>query len=434
MASRQENALKAVLTLLLIASAGALAVSSFFYNAGLVRPFFAASLASVALVHFRVRPEWSDALLVLACMLAFAVVDFRILHYTPAAVAWISFFGLGSFLVLAIRAVWAPPAERKLLNYAWIPLVFSVGTGCLAPALFTYMDAAHPKTLDLYLLSFDLSLRVQWSFLAGQLFAHRAWLHIIGFLFYIALPIPIALVYGGQLVRIKEKSFPVVLAFIVTSPLGALFYNLFPACGPIFLFKQAFPFRPFPIADVPRLVLESVAIQGPRNAIPSLHVAWTLLAWWYSRGLSWWERSIAFTFLAFTLLSTLGTGEHWFIDLIVAFPFALMVQAFCAYSLSWKDARRIAPFLFGLLLTLAWFATLRYTPKLFWTSPVVPWALVLGTVALTLIRQEKFAHASEESQGFFSAGNRPAVASEKGPAGASSDVEAGVVASGSSVV
>lgn len=434
MVKQQENALKAVLTLLLVASAGALVVSSFFYNAGLIEPFFAASLASVALVHFRVRPEWSDAFLVLACMLAFAVVDFRILHYTPAPVAWISFLGLGSFLVLAVRAVWAPPAERKLLNYAWIPLFFSVGTGCLAPALFTYMDAAHPKTLDLYLLSFDLSLRMQWSFLAGRLFAHWGWLHVVGYLFYIALPIPIALIYGGQLVRIREKSFPVVLAFIVTAPLGALFYNLFPACGPVFLFKQAFPFRPFPIADVPRLVLESVAIQGPRNAIPSLHVAWTLLAWWYSRGLSWWERSVVFTFLAFTLLSTLGTGEHWFIDLIVAFPFALMVQAICTYSLSWKDARRIAPFLFGLLLTLAWFAMLRFAPKLFWTSPVVPWALVIGTVALTLIRQDKFAQAMEESQGFLRPGNKPPVVSMEESTGSSSDVETSVVASTSSAV
>jgi hypothetical protein len=56
-------------------------------------------------------------------------------------------------------------------------------------------------------------------------------------------------------------------------------------------------------------------------------MAWVLLVWWYSRALSWWERSIAFFFLFFTVLATLGTGEHYLIDLVVAFPFAVFVEA-----------------------------------------------------------------------------------------------------------
>ena len=123
--------------------------------------------------------------------------------------------------------------------------------------------------------------------------------------------------------------------------------------------------------------------------MPSLHLAWTLLAWWYSKGLSWIERLVAFAFLALTVVATLGTGEHWFVDLIVAFPFALMIQAICAYHLSWKDPERKTALFLGLGGTLGWMAALRYGTELFWTSLIVPWALSAATIALVLLRQAK---------------------------------------------
>jgi hypothetical protein len=135
------------------------------------------------------------------------------------------------------------------------------------------------------------------------------------------------------------------------------------------------------------VILEPVAIDGARNGMPSLHLAWTLLAWWYSRGLSVTERAIAFLFLGLTAFATLGTGEHWFADLVVAFPFALMIEALCEYRLPVTDARRRTAFLFGLLGTLGWMLLFRYCTRLFWTSPVVPWSLIAGTVAITTIRQ-----------------------------------------------
>jgi hypothetical protein len=125
--------------------------------------------------------------------------------------------------------------------------------------------------------------------------------------------------------------------------------------------------------------------------MPSLHMGWTLLVWWYSRGLSRAERLIAFAFLALTAFATLGTGEHWFVDLVVAFPFALFIDALCAYHVSWKDSRRLLTMLAGLGITLAWFASLRYGAKIFWISPVIPWTLSAATIAFTYIQQAKLA-------------------------------------------
>jgi hypothetical protein len=212
------------------------------------------------------------------------------------------------------------------------------------------------------------------------------------------LAIPITTIYAGRLVRFKEGAFPAMLAFLVTGPIGILFYNLFPASGPRNLFRSNFPFHPFPIADLPRLALAPLAMPGPRNAMPSLHLAWTLLAWWYSRGLSWMERAVAFAFLALTAFATMGTGEHFFVDLVVAFPFALLICGLCAYPVSWKDSRRVAAVLVGLGVTLAWLVTLRYGAKLFWTSPIVPWALSAATMAIAYIRQAKLDAANEAPQ------------------------------------
>jgi hypothetical protein len=277
-----------------------------------------------------------------------------------------------------------------------------------ARAMQEWTVKAHPKTLDLYLLSFDSSLRVQLAFSVGQYYARLAWFRHITLDAYLGVAIPMALVYASRLVRFRKGAFPSVLAFLIAGPIGLFFYNLFPACGPVYVFRQAFPFHPLPIAIASRLVLEPAAFPGWRNAMPSLHLAWTLLAWWYSKGLSWIERLVAFAFLALNVLATLGTGEHWFADLIVAFPYALMIQAICAYPVPWKDPGRKAALFLGLGATLGWMAALRYGIELFWTSPIVPWALSAATLALVLLRQAKLATAADPGKLAAAAHRAPA--------------------------
>jgi hypothetical protein len=95
------------------------------------------------------------------------------------------------------------------------------------------------------------------------------------------------------------------------------------------------------MAQAAHLLREPIAVQGVQNAIPSLHMAWVLLAWWYSRGLSVWERGIAMMFVVFTAFATLGTGEHYFIDQVVVYPFGVMMQSLCAFPLRWSQRVRV---------------------------------------------------------------------------------------------
>jgi hypothetical protein len=148
-------------------------------------------------------------------------------------------------------------------------------------------------------------------------------------------------------------------------------------------------------AQAAHLLREPIAVKGVQNAIPSLHMAWVLLAWWYSRGLSVWERGIAMMFVVFTAFATLGTGEHYFIDLVVAYPFSVMMQSLCAFPLRWSQRERVTGVLYGLLVVLAWFVALDYMPNLFWISPVIPWACCAATVASAILVHRKLEAATE---------------------------------------
>jgi hypothetical protein len=290
-----------------------------------------------------------------------------------------SFAGLSGLAVLGVRTIWARKQDRTLFLYASLPAVLFVASEYMASTLLDYTEALHPKTFDLYLYSVDCSLRVQFSFLLGQMFARYQWFRFAGLLFYIALP----LVYAAHL-RLKNKSaFPVMLAFLVTGPLGVLFYNMVPASGPVHIFGQDFPWHPFSTSQAMQMVLANVALKGARNAIPSLHMAWALLVWWNSKGLTRWIRVIALAFVIFTVLATLGTGEHYFVDLVVAFPFAVMVQALCLYPLPFKSGSRRVAFLFGAFASLAWMALISFATPLLWISPVIPWAMVIATVSVS---------------------------------------------------
>lgn len=392
-----KNAIRSAVTLLLIVCASLFATSPKLYGGAFTSATFAFAMASCLIFHLRIRPSWRDFLLVVLTAILLAGIDLGVLHYAAKPMAILSVLGIASFLVMSMSVVWAEPKERKPLLWVFVPALLFMITGFLIPPCLSWTAKLRPRTLDLYLFSFDGSLRAQPSFIVGQWFSRWPWLFATGLLFYLAIPIPLAVVYVGRLVRFQERAFSAMLAFLIASPIGMLFYVLFPACGPRYLLPGDFPWHPLPSAYAARVLLEPVAIDGPRNAMPSLHLACALLAWWYSRGLSWWERAIAFMFVAFTVSATLGLGEHWFADLVVAFPFAVLIQAISDYPKSWINRERLAAAGFGLGGVLAWLAALRYGAKFFWASPVFPWALAAATIMWASLRRRKLDPAETEN-------------------------------------
>ena len=376
--------LQLLLSLVLLAMCIRFGVGWIFYATSLASPFFAVALVSVCIFHFAVRRTLYDVLGVLGSAAFFAYVDFGVLHYPLHNMAWLSFLGLGSFLVLALRLTWEPKANRTLLALALVPSTLFMSSDWAAYYFLAYTEKLHPRVFDLNLYAFDGTLHVQLPFLIGQWFQGLPWFYSISFFFYICLPIVIAVVYTGVLLRDTRRSLSAMTAFLVTGPIGILFYNLLPALGPVHIFHDAFPWHPLSFAQLHKLFVEPLPIAGPRNAIPSLHMAWVILAWWFSRGLSVWRRSLAALFLLFTFFSTMGTGEHYFVDLVAAVPFALFIKSLCSFEVSWTNRVRLLSISTGVALVGAWFLLLRFAPKAFLFSALLPWALVVLTVVVSL--------------------------------------------------
>lgn len=388
--------LKVVATIVLFAATLGLALSHSFYYEAMINAFLSLALASAVIVLAVLRRSWFDMLLVLTGGLVLAVLDYRLMEFKPFFMSGFSFAGLSALAVLGTHAIWGKKEDRNLLLYGFVPAVLFVASEWLASDLLQLTERLHPKTFDVFLFSFDSSLRVQISFLVGQFLWKNPWLRTASLAIYIALPLPLALVYACQLRRIKEKAIAVMLAFLVTGPIGVLCYNMLPACGPVHLFGAAFPWRLITTAEAMRLNVVPVLMKGARNAIPSLHMTWVLLVWWNSRGLARWVRAIAAVFVALTVLATLGIGEHYFIDLVVAFPFSLMVQALCSYSLPFREGERRNAFLIGTLETLVWLALLSFAVNIFWSSPVVPWGMIAATVSSSIYFWHRLLRAGSE--------------------------------------
>ena len=394
----RADPIRTALTVALLAIVLALSLSAGFYTSTVIDAYMAVEFAGALVILLVVQPSWINFASVAVGSLILAGLDYRVLGFQPRIMAAFSFLGLSSLAVLGTRTIWARKQDRTLLFCAFFPAVLFVASYYVAPTLLDYTGALHPKTFDFYLNSVDCSLRVQFSFLLGQIFARHYWLHAASLVFYVALPLPLALVYAAQLRLRNKNALPVMLAFLVTGPIGVLFYNMVPATGPVHVFGALFPWHPLLTSQAMHLVLKTVPVKGARNAIPSLHMAWVLLAWWNSKGLARWIRVIALAFVIFTVLATLGTGEHYCVDLVVAFPFALMVQASCLYPLPFQYGSRRVAFLFGTFASLAWMALVSFATPFLWISPVIPWALVIATISISSLLMHRLQNAEFTNQ------------------------------------
>jgi hypothetical protein len=377
--------IRIILTVIVLAAAVYIASSRTVFVMCIIFPMFTLTLASMIIVLFSVRPRRDDAIFVVGLTILHGVVAFMLMYLPYHGILWLAYAGLSSFWILCARAIWSKDSERKVLAFAAISAILLLTVESGAASVLTWTERMHPKTLDLFLYSFDGSLGTQISFQMGMAFVKWPLFRSVALFFYDGLPLGVALLCAQHIAARTGKALSAVTALVCTGPIGVVFYNLLPALGPRLIPQLQFPFHGMSRTQTMNMALVEIAAHGPRNAIPSLHMAWVLLIWWYSRGLSWWVRAVAILFLVFTVAATIGTGEHYFVDLVVGVPFAVFVESLFSFDVSLSDRRRIVPLTWGLGATLAWLALLRFEPKMFWISPIIPWGLIAATVTLSWI-------------------------------------------------
>lgn len=293
--------------------------------------------------------------------------------------------GRGALLVLGWRAIWASPPER---SGAFRILLLPVGIVSFVLASMIALNLivlAHLRLLDLYLYVFDGSLGFQPSFALGRLFMRYKAVAAVEREIYSGLPLAIAAVSAGYLRSSPWRPLGILASAGV---LGYLLYFLFPAAGPLYIAGPTFPGSPHTFAALGQIHLHPLALPmpAPPNAIPSLHVAWVLLLWFNCRPFSRIARGFALAFVVLTAVATLGIGEHYFADLVVALPFAVAVQALWTKP---PGSGRPVTLAAATGLTLLWLVALRFGANFFLVSPAVPWTCVALSTIISLLLERR---------------------------------------------
>jgi PAP2 superfamily len=300
----------------------------------------------------------------------------------PSLHLYAGMLGRGSLAALGWRAVWASPEEsRRLFRISLLPV--GIVLFVLASLLFLNLTAlTRSPVLDPYLYLFDGSLGFQPSFLLGQFFARCKLIAEFAQVTYFSLPFAIALACAGYL----KYGAPWRPLAVLTSAgvLGYLLYWVFPAAGPLYLAGPSFPNFPHAFDALVQMHPHPVVlpVRAARNAMPSLHMAWALLLWFNSRPFSRVARALALSYVLVTIVDTLGTGEHYLVDLAVALPFSVAVQAL------WSPVRtstRAAVLASATVLTLTWLWMLRYAASFFLRSPAISWGCLIGSTMASLL-------------------------------------------------
>jgi len=373
-------------------------------------PYLPLAIAGGFIFYLRSSPKVPEQAVWVLLSASFAAI----VHFPPghnwinAGSGMLALFGLGAFVLLGLRWLWSGSIERRKTYAMLAPAASLVFFVLFAQRALNLANLLYPKTFDLSLYVFDGSFGFQPSFLMGRAMATSALLRIPALLAYTSLPFIMALVYALRIPKGAEKpTWDIVTLFMLAGIGGWALYNLLPASGPAYVFGPNFPGNSLPYSMLRRLALDRIPIPAdvPRNAIPSLHMAWVVLLFWNTKSLSRAMRIFMALYLALTVISTLGTGEHYFVDLIASLPFALFVQAVVWPGDKPKLSVRAAVAASGLGLTLAWLLLVRFGAKWMLISPALPWALLAATgVTIFMIR----ARSSAWPRGSASAGGATA--------------------------
>ncbi len=297
------------------------------------------------------------------------------------------FLGMGTMFVLATEWYWAEPAQRwrrfeLARDAALVPLLCVGSMLAVGPAI-----GLTPLTYDRMLYLFDAKLagasQLPPSWVIGRLFADHNWMRLACSYVNNSLPLGLAICLALQWQdRHKKIWYPLDLRWLsmTLGCVGFLLYQFCPAAGPVYLFPKEFPHV---IPNLAAIVAEPGFMREvPRNAMPSLHVGWTMLLLWNMRHRAWWLVLPAFLYVAMTAMATLGLGEHYLMDLFVAVPVGLALQAM------WLRAEGSTHWIvmgaaFGVVL--AWLFAFRTGVALSIPAGATAWTVAGATVVVSIV-------------------------------------------------
>ncbi|MEJ2794767.1 fused MFS/spermidine synthase [Iodobacter sp. LRB] len=320
-------------------------------------------------------------------LLTLGIVSFFLLMYT-------GFYDLNH----TIRT----QAKEKLFLVLIIAIVSVYGVG-----IVSISSSLSPRVYDAILYKFDASLGFSASVILSKYIADNPnLLNFIIYPVYLALPLGMGLQYVQQM-QSKEPPKTYLLLFWFSSIfiVCLLAYLLLPAMGPKYLFGNYFPHNMPPLDNIISIPVVNQAT-FPRNAFPSMHFGWAFTMWLNAILMKGkWQARFFFIIGILTIIATLGLGEHYLIDLIVAVPFSYALQGIFLRGLPIENVHRWKCILIGLSLWLFWVVTLRLSLDIYTKNNYLSWISVIFTIAVSSLYYRRMIKAQDEH--FSSVSNMP---------------------------
>jgi len=269
--------------------------------------------------------------------------------------------GLLAMAYLAHQALRGAGAARARATYLACGVLLFIGFGVVTRTYLLHSAALAVPVLDWSALrldaaAFGFSPSARAVAAAQSSVALRALLAIA----YELLPLAMFAVFALEARDPARQPFGLLRGLFACGFAAALLYAVTPVAGPAYALVPAFPGQLEPLLARPPLWLDTPAGRfSPRNAFPSFHFIWALLAVVLTWGQRWPVRAAFIAYAALIAAATLALGEHYLVDLVAAPPVLAAICALCVEGVSWRAPARRHAILGGLLLYLAWAVLLR---------------------------------------------------------------------------
>ncbi|MBX7219182.1 MAG: phosphatase PAP2 family protein [Blastocatellia bacterium] len=314
---------------------------------------------------------------------------------TPMRIAETFGYGLGTavMVILAVTA-WRERGEERawrletMMNGSVIPIYV------ILVEFFLRITYLRLHVYDRLLYAFDTAYGLNFSFAVGRMFMASDALKLFCLVIYLALPLAFSILIGMQQRNPERAPVNVFIAFLSLGAVGFVLYQIFPAIGPRYFHGDIYPLG----APPPALNHDTFLNLEPlrRNAMPSLHTAWVLILWLNSRWYARWMQIFSGIFTFFTLLCTLGIGEHYIVDLFVAVPLTVVVQAACTSFLPLWKGERWAALAGGTGLVAVWYVVIWFCTGWLQRFPALTWGFTIVTTAAAVRLEWKLARKAKE--------------------------------------
>jgi len=247
-----------------------------------------------------------------------------------------SLLGVLFALLFSFARYFAVPKDQKRTEWFIIAAALAIPANIAAEAVTKWISILRPLKYDLYIFHIDGLLGFQPSFSIGRLTSSHLWLEMLASFGYGALSLAMLAVFAAYLWRRPQaQAIALFKTFALNLCASLPIYLLIPVSGPQFAFQQ------FPTV-IPHVVAHPIFLSTPPNGIPSVHFSTALLIAWYAR--HWLlGRLLGIVYVVIMGIATLGSGQHYLVDLLLAIPYAIAVYRVCnPGSAAVRSARRFS--------------------------------------------------------------------------------------------